>query len=146
MPQTMFLLGKVKRDCFCWKHKLTSTQDGGYLNILNCITLFKVQNLSETYHVENIADGCKWYNLFSGFTLVGNTRLKCRKGVWSSSLPTCTGIFGKFPLYHLYQHHHNNPDHHHHDYNHLAMGKCDPNELPDIAHGEKKSHKPGVYR
>ena len=97
------------------------TQDGGYLNILNCITLSKVQNLSETYHVENIADGCKWYNLFSGFTLVGNTRLKCRKGVWSSSLPTCTGIFGKLvyllkimhdgPLFHLYQHHHNNPDH-----------------------------------
>ena len=29
MTQTMFLLGKVKRDCFCWKHKLTSTQDGG---------------------------------------------------------------------------------------------------------------------
>jgi len=61
-----------------------------------------------------------WTGIFNcnpGFTLVGNTRLKCRKGVWSSSLPTCT-----------------------------AMGKCDPNELPDIAHGEKKSHKPGVYR
>ena len=34
-------------------------------------------------------------DVFSGFTLVGNTRLKCRKGVWSSSLPTCTGIFVK---------------------------------------------------
>jgi len=61
-----------------------------------------------------------WTGTFScnpGYTLVGNTRLKCRKGVWSSSLPTCT-----------------------------AMGKCDPSELPEISNGEKKSHKPGVYR
>jgi len=61
-----------------------------------------------------------WTGTFScdpGYTLVGNTRLKCRKGVWSSSLPTCT-----------------------------AMGKCDPSDLPEISHGEKKSHKPGVYR
>ena len=43
MAQTMFLLSKVKKDCFCWKHKLTSTQDGGYLNILNRILYYIVQ-------------------------------------------------------------------------------------------------------
>jgi len=52
-----------------------------------------------------------------GFTLVGNSKLKCRNGQWSSNMPVCT-----------------------------AIGKCDPDNLPEIENGRKDPYKTTQYR
>jgi len=53
----------------------------------------------------------------SGFTLVGNTALKCRNGQWSGSFPHCVVLDG-----------------------------CDPDDLPRIKNGRRFSYKTSRYR
>jgi len=64
-------------------------------------------------------DGNSWTGTFScknGFALVGDSRLKCRKGAWSSSPPLCAG------------------------------GNCDSSLIPQVEHARLHSYQPLKYR
>merc|ERR1719209_227220 len=52
----------------------------------------------------------------NGFSLVGDSRLKCRKGAWSSTPPLCAG------------------------------GNCDSSLLPEVEHARLLSYRPLKYR
>merc|ERR1719191_1248641 len=52
------------------------------------------------------------FSCSSGFILYGNSKMKCRGGVWSSSIPVCT-----------------------------AIGVCDPLQLPSLHNGVKRAVK-----
>jgi len=65
-------------------------------------------------------DSSSWtgsFSCMSGFTLVGNTALKCRNGQWSGSFPHCVVLDG-----------------------------CDPDDLPQIKNGRRFSYKTSRYR
>lgn len=70
--------------------------------------------------VSGEGDGSTWTGSLSchpGFTLVGSSLLKCRRGQWSSVRPVCT-----------------------------AIGRCDPSLLPDVENGRKVPYQTNTYR
>ena len=75
------------------------------------------------------SSGNSWVGTFScraGASLVGEARLKCRDGVWSSQFPVCTGeeLLGNVtpPTILI-----------------IAIGKCDPSLLPGIENGQRQA-------
>jgi len=73
----------------------------------------------ENGEVSGKGDGNSWTGTFScknGFALVGDRRLKCRKGAWSSTPPLCAG------------------------------GNCDSLLIPQVEHARLHSYQPLKYR
>jgi len=73
----------------------------------------------ENGEVSGKGDGNSWTGTFScknGFALVGDRRLKCRRGAWSSTPPLCAG------------------------------GNCDSSLIPKVEHARLHSYQPLKYR
>jgi len=73
----------------------------------------------ENGEVSGKGDANSWTGTFScknGFALVGDRRLKCRKGAWSSAPPLCAG------------------------------GNCDSSLIPQVEHARLHSYQPLKYR
>ena len=71
-------------------------------------------------HVDGSGSSSSWTGSLSclpSFTLVGNSKVKCREGQWSGDIPVCTKLEG-----------------------------CDPGDLPGVKHGRKYSYANSRYR
>ena len=87
----------------------------------------------EVYGEGDISSWTGEFKCKPGFSLVGSSRLKCRNGQWSASIPACAGqhlhYTSNLKLSYI-----------------AATGRCDPEQLPNILHGRKDPYKSTKYR